>query len=170
LRNLTFLLSVTVLFSGNIIAQRKRLPEAIARDVESREALPLLAHTLWLLYGHCRANQRVAPIASLISRQEWIACVGQDTALNNGEEVYLALDLSSVVDLTALLVGSLDDPCRVVPYFWKPREHLNEHSNRDFGSGSHRYQEWAEAGHLKLRPGRTIDPDRGQPQRRRRYA
>ena len=64
-----------------------------------------------------------------------------------------------MVDLTALLVGSVDDPCRVVPYFWKPREHLNEHSNRDFGSGSHRYQEWAEAGYLKISPGRTIDPE-----------
>ena len=47
-----------------------------------------------------------------------------------------------MVDLTALLVGSVDDPCRVVPYFWKPREHLIEHSSRDFGSGSHRYREW----------------------------
>jgi phage terminase large subunit-like protein len=104
-------------------------------------------------------NQRIAPIAALISRQEWMACVGQDVELANGEEVYLALDLSSVVDLTALLVGSADNPCRLVPYFWKPREHLNEHSNRDFGSGSHRYQEWAEAGYLRISPGRTIDPE-----------
>ena len=71
-------------------------------------------------------NQRVAPIASLISRAEWMACHG-DAALQDGEEVYLALDLSSVVDLTALLVGSASDPCRIAPYFWKPRDHLNEH-------------------------------------------
>ena len=32
-------------------------------------------------------------------------------------------------------------------------------SSRDFGSGSHRYQEWAEAGHLRISPGRTIDPE-----------
>jgi len=80
-------------------------------------------------------NQRVAPVASLISRAEWMACHG-DAALQDGEEVYLALDLSSVVDLTALLVGSASDPCRIAPYFWKPREHLNEHSNRDFGASS----------------------------------
>ncbi|MHC2399121.1 phage terminase large subunit-like protein [Bradyrhizobium barranii subsp. barranii] len=103
-------------------------------------------------------NQRVAPVASLISRAEWMACNG-DAALQDGEEVYLALDLSSVVDLTALLVGSVSDPCRVAPYFWKPREHLNEHSNRDFGASSRRYQEWAEAGHLLISPGRTIDPE-----------
>jgi len=103
-------------------------------------------------------NQRVAPVASLISRAEWMACHG-DAALQDGEEVYLALDLSSVVDLTALLVGSASDPCRIAPYFWKPRDHLNEHSNRDFGASSLRYQEWSEAGHLLLSPGRTIDPE-----------
>jgi hypothetical protein len=35
----------------------------------------------------------------------------------------------------------------------------SHHSNRDFGSGSHRYREWAEAGHLLLSPGKTIDPE-----------
>jgi phage terminase large subunit-like protein len=44
-------------------------------------------------------NQRVAPIASLISRAEWMACAG-DARIADGEEVYLALDLSSVIDLT----------------------------------------------------------------------
>jgi phage terminase large subunit-like protein len=103
-------------------------------------------------------NQRVAPTSPLISRVEWMACKGE-VILNEGDEVYLALDLSSVADLTALVVGSVDDPCRIWPYFWKPREHIEEHSNRDFGSGSHRYREWAEAGHLLLSPGKTIDAE-----------
>jgi phage terminase large subunit-like protein len=103
-------------------------------------------------------NQRVAPVSPLISRVEWMACKGE-VILHDGEEVYLALDLSSVADLTALMVGSVDDPCRVWPYFWKPKDHVEEHSNRDFGSGSHRYREWAEAGHLLLSPGKTIDPE-----------
>jgi phage terminase large subunit-like protein len=103
-------------------------------------------------------NQRVSPHASLISRPEWMACAG-NAALEAGEEVYLALDLSSIVDLTALMIGTVADPCRIEPHFWKPREHLTEHSNRDFGSGSHRYQEYAEAGHLKLSPGKSINPE-----------
>ncbi|MFH0298374.1 terminase TerL endonuclease subunit [Bradyrhizobium sp. 31Argb] len=103
-------------------------------------------------------NQRVAPIAALLSRAEWMSCAGQ-ILLADGEEVYLALDLSSVGDLTALVVGSATDPARVVPFFWKPSEHLVEHSRRDFGSGSHRYAEWAAAGHLRQSPGRTIDPE-----------
>ncbi|MEH2565343.1 phage terminase large subunit-like protein [Bradyrhizobium sp. AZCC 2289] len=103
-------------------------------------------------------NQRVAPIASLISRAEWMACAG-DAPLQAGGEVYLALDLSSVADLTALLIGSVADPCRIEPHFWKPRDHLTEHASRDFGSGSHRYREWAEAGHLRLSPGKSINPE-----------
>jgi phage terminase large subunit-like protein len=103
-------------------------------------------------------NQRVAPIASLISRAEWMACIGEPR-IRDGEEVYLALDLSNTVDLTALMVGSIDDPCRVMPHFWKPSEWLTEHSGRDFGSGSHRYREWAETGNLHISPGKTIDPE-----------
>jgi phage terminase large subunit-like protein len=103
-------------------------------------------------------NQRVSASAPLISRAEWVACKG-DAALQDGEEVYLGLDLSSVADLTALVVGSAEDPCRIQPFFWKPREQLDEHAKRDFGSGSHRYHEWVESGHLLLSPGNTIDPE-----------
>jgi hypothetical protein len=38
----------------------KGLAEAIARDVESPEALPLLAHTLWLLYRRCSDNKKLS--------------------------------------------------------------------------------------------------------------
>ncbi len=103
-------------------------------------------------------NQRVSPVSSLISRAEWMACAGE-ASLQQGDEVYLALDLSSVADLTALLIGSVADPCRIEPHFWKPRDYLTEHASRDFGSGSHRYREWAEAGHLRLSPGKSINPE-----------
>ena len=72
-------------------------------------------------------NQRVSPSASLISQAEWMACVGE-VKIEDGEEVYLGLDLSSVGDLTALVMGSATDPARIVPFFWKPRERLIEHS------------------------------------------
>ena len=36
------------------------LAEAIARDVESPEALPLLAHTLWLLHRHCMSEKKLS--------------------------------------------------------------------------------------------------------------
>ena len=102
-------------------------------------------------------NQRVSPAASLISRTEWMACAGE-VEFADREEVYLAIDLSSVADLTALVMGSASDPARVQPFFWKPQEHLAEHSHRDFGAGNTRYVEWANAGHLRVSPGKTIDP------------
>ena len=102
-------------------------------------------------------NQRVAPVASLISRVEWMACAGK-VEFVPGEEVYLALDLSSVSDLTALVMVSATDPARIMAWFWKPSDLLVEHSGRDFGTGTHRYSEWVEAGYLRTSPGRSIDP------------
>jgi len=103
-------------------------------------------------------NQRVSPTATLISRAEWMACAGE-VEFVDGEEVYLGLDLSSVVDLTALVMGSADEPTRIRPFFWKPLEQLAEQSRRDFGAGNRRYQEWVRAGHLLTTPGKSIDPN-----------
>jgi phage terminase large subunit-like protein len=102
-------------------------------------------------------NQRISPTSTLISRAEWMSHIG-DARFEDGEEVYLALDLSSVVDLTALIMASANEPIRIKPYFWKPEDHLVTHSNRDFGSGERRYVHWADAGHILVSPGRSINP------------
>ncbi|WP_343232603.1 terminase large subunit [Microvirga antarctica] len=102
-------------------------------------------------------NQRVAPVSSLISRVEWFACAGEPE-FSDGEAVYLTLDMSTVVDLSSLCMGSAEDPTRIKPYFWKPADLLEEHSHRDFGTGNRRYVEWHAAGHLETSPGRSIDP------------
>lgn len=101
-------------------------------------------------------NQRVASTASLISRAEWMACLGEAEFVD-GEEVYLGLDLSKVVDLTALVMVSAAEPIRVLPFAWKPADLVVEHSDRDFGRGTNRYGEWVAAGHLLTSPGRTVD-------------
>lgn len=103
-------------------------------------------------------NQRVAPHSSLISRPEWKACAGK-VGFADGEEVYLSLDMSAVVDLTALLIGSVSEPTKVKPIFWKPHDLLEEHGNRDFGHGSGRYRQWFKEGFLEVSPGRSIDPE-----------
>jgi phage terminase large subunit-like protein len=74
------------------------------------------------------------------------------------EEVYLGLDLSSVIDLTALVMASASDPARLQAFFWKPAKLLREQAGRDFGAGSQRYEEWVKAGHLMTSPGKSIDP------------
>jgi phage terminase large subunit-like protein len=101
-------------------------------------------------------NQRVAPVSSLLSRKEWAACQGP-AEFTDGEAVYLGLDLSSVNDLTALVMVSATAPVRVRPFFWKPEAWLAEHSHRDFGAGNARYEEWHKAGFLGQSPGKTID-------------
>jgi phage terminase large subunit-like protein len=102
-------------------------------------------------------NQRVAPVASLISRREWTACAG-DAGFAEKEEAYLALDMSAVVDLTALVMASAGEKTKVKAFIWKPEDLLKEHSDRDFGSGNNRYGEWHKDGHLLVSPGRSIDP------------
>jgi phage terminase large subunit-like protein len=101
-------------------------------------------------------NQRVSPTAPLISFTEWKACIG-DARIEDQEDVYLGLDLSSVNDLTACIMVTVKEPIRVQAFFWKPRESILDQSRRDFGAGSHRYMEWADDGWLFLSPGKTID-------------
>jgi phage terminase large subunit-like protein len=101
-------------------------------------------------------NQRISPASILISRAEWMACSGP-VEFKPGEDVYLTLDLSNTVDLSALIMGSADEIARVQPFFWKPEDMLIEHSNRDFGSGNLRYLDWKNAGVLEVTPGRSID-------------
>jgi phage terminase large subunit-like protein len=103
-------------------------------------------------------NQRVAPVATLIAPQTWKDCAA-DAAIAEGEEVYLGLDLSASLDLTALVMVSASEPARVMPFFWKPADTLREHSDRDFGINNHRYWAWCQNGHLLKSPGNSVDPE-----------
>ena len=102
-------------------------------------------------------NQRVSMTASLISKVDWENCQGDGDLLIDGEDVYVGLDLSSTNDLTALVLVSAENGNRIKPFFWKPAELLELHSDRDFGKGNHRYIEWCASGYLETTPGKTID-------------
>lgn len=101
-------------------------------------------------------NQRVSPVSAVVSRRDWTACAGK-AKFQDGESVYLSLDLSSVDDLTALAMVSAENKSRARVWLWKPEDHLRDHSDRDFGSGNWRYEEWHKDGHLEVSPGRVID-------------
>jgi phage terminase large subunit-like protein len=109
-------------------------------------------------FRNLRLNQRVSPTASLISRVEWEACAGH-VEFEDGEDVYLALDMSTVIDLTALMIGSAGEQTRVQPVFWKPEDMLREQGDHDFGTGSGRYEQWHDQHFLEVSPGRAIDPE-----------
>lgn len=129
----------------DLFRSRKDLEEQAQRAKE----LPSAQNTFRVL---C-LNQRVNMHAPLIAKDEWMACLGE-AEFRDGEAVYLALDLSSVDDLTALVMVSADETDRVRAFIWKPEDVLVPHGTRDNVD----YRAWRDAGHLLTLPGRTIDP------------
>lgn len=115
---------------------------------ERAKRLPTLENTFRNLF----CNQRVDPEVPLITKKEWLACKSE-TFLREGEEVYLALDLSATQDLTALVAVSAKDGERLKAWFWKPKDLLMEHVGRDRAP----YDLWAKEGWLETPPGRAID-------------
>lgn len=105
-------------------------------------------------------NQRVNRVTPLIPRQQWLNCQHKveppRSLLVDGEDIYLAIDLSSSLDLTAL-VGLAAKPKddRTHAWFWKPEAWLEEHEKRDRA----KYSLWVDQGYLIAAPGRTISYD-----------
>lgn len=82
-------------------------------------------------FANLYCNMRVDQTSPLIARSEWKACQTGDTIVPK-ERIYLGLDLSGSVDLTALVGVSADaKEDRVGAWFWKPRDHLHDHTRRD---------------------------------------
>lgn len=100
-------------------------------------------------YRNLILNQRVEARAPFISRGVWDENAAAPGILR-GQKVYAGLDLSSVSDLTSLvLVGETGD---VFPTFWLPEEGIVEKSRADRVP----YDLWAGEGLLELTPGRSI--------------
>lgn len=95
-------------------------------------------------------NQRVEARSPFINRTIWMENGAEPIDLD-GEEVWCGLDLSSVSDLTALVMVGRDGS--VVPTFWLPGEGIAEKSRVDRVP----YDRWAKEGYLKLTPGRSIE-------------
>lgn len=97
-------------------------------------------------------NRRVEAKAPFVTRAIWEENGAQPEPLT-GKRVWGGLDLSSVSDLTALvLVGEDGD---VAPTFWLPREGLEEKSRADRVP----YMTWMQQGYLETTPGRSIEYD-----------
>jgi phage terminase large subunit-like protein len=94
-------------------------------------------------------NQRVEAKTPFVTRTIWEEN-GEEPADIEGADVYGGLDLSSVHDLTALvLVTAAGD---VVPTFWLPAEGLAEKARADRVP----YDLWEKQGFLQAVPGRAI--------------
>lgn len=107
-------------------------------------------------------NQRVDQTSPLVPRSEWKACETADESeknpntgvLRKGEVIYLGLDLSAKVDLTSLVaVSATPGDDRVKAWNWKPKDHLQDHYDRDHFD----YPTMARIGWLDAAPGKVID-------------
>jgi phage terminase large subunit-like protein len=103
-------------------------------------------------YENLVLNRRVEASNPFVSATTWRLC-GSIPKDIHGMEVYGGLDLSSVQDLTALvLMGRVDKVWQVRPWFWLPSEGLREKAQRDHVP----YDLWADQGHLETTPGASI--------------
>jgi phage terminase large subunit-like protein len=103
-------------------------------------------------YRNLILNQRVEINNPFVTRSLWESC-GQLPAPLDDVQVYGGLDLSSVADLTALvLIGKKDRVWQVHPTFWLPSVGLREKAKKDRVP----YDLWASKKYLQTTEGNTV--------------
>jgi phage terminase large subunit-like protein len=100
-------------------------------------------------------NQRVDQLPGVINGADWRACHDPEAVWQDGEEIYLGLDLSAKQDLCALVGVSARDGSRLDAWFWKPAEWIKAHETRD----RVQYEKFKNEGHLFAPVGRDVDYD-----------
>ncbi len=114
-----------------------------ARRMPSREAQ----------FRNLVLNQRVEASNPFVPRGVWKACGGPVQDLH-GRVLYGGLDLSSVSDLTALvLIGQVNEIWQAQPTFWLPGQNIVEKSQADRVP----YDVWHNEGYLRTTPGLTVE-------------
>lgn len=119
---------------------------ADAKRMPSREAS----------YRNLILNQRVEARNPFVSRQVWSENGAEPVAELHGEAVFGGLDLSSVADLSALvLISAQAGAWDVHPTFWLPSNGLAEKARLDRVP----YDVWERDGKLLTTPGSSIEYD-----------
>ncbi len=127
--------------------------EEVRRQAEQARRMPAKEPA----FRNLILNQRVSGERHFLTASEWMANAGTvDPAALKGRTCYAGLDLSSVRDLTALvLVFPGDDGVfDVLPFLWLPGDGLRAREDEDKVP----YWAWKSSGHLLTTPGKTIDP------------
>jgi phage terminase large subunit-like protein len=105
-------------------------------------------------YRNLILNQRVEQRSPFVSRIVWAENGPKPAPLEAGAVVYGGLDLSSVSDLTSLVLARpMDGLVDLHPTFWLPEVGLAEKSRIDRVP----YVLWAQRGFLKTTPGASIE-------------
>jgi phage terminase large subunit-like protein len=140
---------------GALVSQREQEPCAIVEGDETRmaeDARRLPAREAE--FRNLILNQRVEASNPFVTPSVWKACGGEVLPFASTTPLYGGLDLSSVADLTALvLIGQPDvKKWHVKPTFWLPTEGLVEKSRSDRVP----YDVWAKKGFLETTEGNSI--------------
>lgn len=119
-------------------------------DVEQASRLAIEMPANESEFRNYSLNQRVEKVNPFVSRSVWESN-GEQPADLTGRQVFLGLDLSSVHDLTALVITTLEGD--VEPHFWLPEYGLAEKSKKEHVP----YDVWAKQGFLHTTPGKAIE-------------
>lgn len=105
-------------------------------------------------YRNLILNQRVEARSPFVTRSVWQENGGAPAPFERGAEVFAGLDLSSVSDLTALvMISEQEENWGVEPTFWLPEAGLAEKSRADRVP----YDLWQQQGYLQTTPGAAIE-------------
>lgn len=119
--------------------------EEVFRQMDEAKRMPAREAS----FRNLVANQCIEAKNPFVTRATWESCGDLPEPLE-GKRIWGGLDLSSVSDLTALVLVS--DAGDVHPTFWLPGEGLAEKSRADRVP----YDLWARDGFLETTPGRSI--------------
>lgn len=114
--------------------------------------IPAQENTFRRLY----LNQWTEQITRWVSLDAWDSCKGPiDWDSYRGRKCYIGMDLSSTIDMTAL-VAVFPEPgggFAVLPYYFIPADRIRERSHRDRVP----YDEWARRNIIHTTPGNSVD-------------
>ena len=128
---------------------RKEMRDAIKRAI----AMPNEEATVRVYYLNQRVEANTPFITKSVYERNSKPIVPE--IFTDGRPVFGGLDLSSTIDLSALVLAAEDDEHEIhlMPFAWTPADTLTERAHRDRAH----YDVWSRNGHLVAVPGRAID-------------
>ena len=107
-------------------------------------------------FRRLRLNQWVKQETRFIDMADWDTC-SETIDLNAAKDLtwYAGLDLSTKLDVTALVLVAVDGDgvFNLLPFFWLPKDNLSDRANQE----SAKYRQWAELGLITLTEGNVVD-------------
>jgi phage terminase large subunit-like protein len=107
-------------------------------------------------FRRLRLNQWLKQETRFIDMAAWDACAEPiDMASAKGLTWYAGLDLSTKLDITALVLVAKDgaDFFNILPFFWLPEDNMQDRSNQE----ASKYRQWSSKGLITLTEGNVVD-------------